>query len=50
MVCTASDGGEVRFPQSAVDAYDASQAATYAESHDTGPASTPGRGIRGREC
>jgi hypothetical protein len=38
VICRAGDGGEVRFPQAAVDAYDADQAARYAATHDTGPA------------
>jgi hypothetical protein len=38
VVCRADDGGEVRFPKAAVDAYDNGQAARYAATHDTGPA------------
>ena len=41
VVCRAGDGGEVRFPMTAIDAYDADQAARYAATHDTGPADTP---------
>jgi hypothetical protein len=37
VVCRAGDGGEVRFTQAAIDAYDSTQAARYAETHDTGP-------------
>jgi hypothetical protein len=37
IVCTAGDGGEVRFPSEAMDAYDDSQAARYASTHETGP-------------
>jgi len=37
VVCRAGDGGEVRFPRSAVDAYDSDQAARYAATHDVGP-------------
>ena len=41
VVCRAGDGGEVRFPMAAIDAYDAGQAAHYAATHDTGPANAP---------
>jgi hypothetical protein len=37
VICRAGDGGEVRFPRAAVDAYDADQAARYEATHDTGP-------------
>jgi hypothetical protein len=37
VVCNTSDGGVVRFPQAAVDAYSQSQADAYAGSHDLGP-------------
>jgi hypothetical protein len=37
VVCRAGDGGEVRFAQAAIDAYDSTQATHYAETHDTGP-------------
>src|SRR5207248_4751044 len=37
VVCTAGDGGEVRFRISAVAAYDQGQADAYAASHDGGP-------------
>jgi len=36
VVCTAGDGGEVRFPSDAVAAYDDDQAKAYASTHDTG--------------
>ena len=36
VACRAEDGGAVRFPQAAIDAYSDSQAEAYAESHDTG--------------
>lgn len=35
--CTTTSGAEVRFPQSAVDAYDQAQADRYAATHQTGP-------------
>jgi hypothetical protein len=35
--CTTSDGGEVRFPQAAVDRYSQSQANAYGATHDLGP-------------
>jgi hypothetical protein len=37
VVCTAADGGKVRFPDSAVDAYSQDQADAYAADHDLGP-------------
>ena len=37
IVCRDDDGGEVKFPQSAVDAYSQSQADSYAADHDLGP-------------
>ncbi|MCW3048002.1 MAG: hypothetical protein JWO74_2286 [Solirubrobacterales bacterium] len=37
VVCRAGDGGQVRFPMSAVAAYDQGQADVYAASHDVGP-------------
>jgi hypothetical protein len=47
VVCRAADGGEVRFPLSAVRAYDADQAARYAATHETGPPSEAGGGSEG---
>lgn len=44
VVCTAGDGAEVRFPQSAIDAYNSSAAAGYAASHDTGRGTTSSGG------
>ena len=44
VVCRAGDGGEVRFPMAAVDAYDSGQAARYAATHDVGPETTPASG------
>jgi hypothetical protein len=41
VVCRAGDGGEVRFPQAAIDSYDGAQAARYAATHDTGPSAAP---------
>jgi len=37
VTCRTSDGGRVRFPTSALQAYSSSQAAAYAASHDVGP-------------
>jgi hypothetical protein len=37
IVCTTSDDGVVKFPQTAVDLYSQAQADTYAASHDLGP-------------
>jgi hypothetical protein len=41
VVCTAGDGGEVSFPQSAVGRYSLSQAKHYVSSHDVGDNSFP---------
>jgi hypothetical protein len=37
VVCRTEDGGEVRFPMGAVDAYDQEQADRYVATHDVGP-------------
>ena len=37
IVCKAEDGGEVRFPSGAIDAYDQDQAERYLATHDVGP-------------
>jgi hypothetical protein len=41
IVCTAGDGGRVRFSRASIDAYSQSQADRYAASHELGPQSTP---------
>jgi hypothetical protein len=41
VVCRAGDGGEVRFSRTAIEAYDADQAARYEATHDVGPADEP---------
>jgi hypothetical protein len=38
--CRGGDGAEIRFPQAAIDAYTEPQAAAFAASADTGPASS----------
>jgi hypothetical protein len=37
VVCSTEDGGQVRFPMTAVSAYDQRQADRYLSSHETGP-------------
>jgi len=37
VICRAGDGGEVRFPMAAVDAYTASEAKRFAATHVVGP-------------
>ena len=44
VVCTAGDGGEVTFSQTAVDAYTLSQAKRYVASHDVGARAFPWTG------
>jgi hypothetical protein len=44
VICRAGDGGEVHFPMAAVRAYTAENAAHYAATHDTGPASPSDEG------
>jgi hypothetical protein len=42
VVCKAGDGGEARFPMSALLSYTAADAARYERTHDTGPADSSG--------
>jgi hypothetical protein len=42
VTCRTGDGGRVRFARSALDAYSANQASTYASTHDVGADTTSG--------